>query len=368
MLADAESDALHARVRALVVAFQEGREGPEPFDALAVDIARFQAERVPGIARLHRAAGSDPLALRSAHEVPSVPTDAFKHVRIATFPAWPGETVFRTSGTTLTVRGTHVFRTTSTYDAAALAFGAHALFAGLSEPPAAVVLAPPFTEARDSSLGHMMQHFVEELTSTPPGARTHFVEGDTIAHDALEARLDALVAEGRPVVVLGTSFAFVHWLDARTRSATPLPPGSRVMQTGGTKGKSREVSPGELRARVAVALGVGEGSVVSEYGMTELSSQFYEGTLLGTGEGVHVEPPWARVVPVHPETLAPVAFGEEGLARIEDLANVDSAVAIQTQDRVVRVPGGFRLLGRAKGAPPRGCSIAIDELLARGGT
>ena len=368
MLADAESDALHARVRALVAAFQEGREGPEPFDALAVDIARFQAERVPGIARLHRAAQRDPRALRAAHEIPAVPTDAFKHVRIATFHTWPGETVFRTSGTTLAVRGTHAFRTTSTYDAAALAFGAHALFADLSEPPAAVVLAPPRHEAPDSSLGHMMQRFVERLTSTPPGARTHFVEGDAIAHDALEARLDALVAEGRPVVVLGTSFAFVHWLDGRTRGATPLPPGSRVMQTGGTKGKSREVSPGELRARLASALGVGEGSVVSEYGMTELSSQFYEGTLLGTAEGVHVEPPWARVVPVHPETLAPVPFGEEGLARIEDLANVDSSVAIQTQDVVVRVPGGFRLLGRAKGAPPRGCSIAIDELLARGET
>ena len=78
------------------------------------------------------------------------------------------------------------------------------------------------------------------------------------------------------------------------------------------------------------------------------------------------EPPWARVVPVDPESLRPVGDGEAGIARIEDLANVDSAFAVLTRDRVRRVPGGFELLGRAPGAPPRGCSIALDEMLAPG--
>jgi hypothetical protein len=77
-----------------------------------------------------------------------------------------------------------------------------------------------------------------------------------------------------------------------------------------------------------------------------------------------VEPPWARVVPVHPETLAPVEEGAIGIARIEDLANVDSAFAILAQDRVRRASGGFELLGRAPGAPARGCSIALDEILS----
>ena len=83
--------------------------------------------------------------------------------------------------------------------------------------------------------------------------------------------------------------------------------------------------------------------------------------------GVYVEPPWARVVAVDPVTLEPVADGAIGLARIEDLANVDSAFAVQTQDRVRRVAGGFELLGRAPGAAPRGCSIAIDEMMSRSG-
>ena len=108
-------------------------------------------------------------------------------------------------------------------------------------------------------------------------------------------------------------------------------------------------------------------AIVSEYGMTELSSQFYERTLFDPDvrEGIYAEPPWARVVPVDPETLEPVAEGEIGIAKVLDLMNVDSAVAVLAQDRVRRVDGGFELLGRAPGAPPRGCSIAIDEILGR---
>jgi hypothetical protein len=140
------------------------------------------------------------------------------------------------------------------------------------------------------------------------------------------------------------------------------------MQTGGFKGRSREVPAPELRAQVAKMFSVPERSIVAEYGMTELSSQFYERTLYDAAatHGSYAEPPWARVIPVDPETLAPVADGEVGIAKILDLLNVDSAVAVLTQDRVRRVGDRFEhfeLLGRLPGAAPRGCSIAIDELL-----
>jgi hypothetical protein len=140
------------------------------------------------------------------------------------------------------------------------------------------------------------------------------------------------------------------------------------MQTGGFKGRSREVAPDELRRAVARAFAIDERAVVGEYGMTELSSQFWEGTWVDPAarRDVYVEPPWARVVPVDGETLEPVPDGSVGIARIEDLANVDSAWAVLAQDRVRRVPGGFELLGRSAGAPPRGCSIAIDEMLSAG--
>ena len=123
---------------------------------------------------------------------------------------------------------------------------------------------------------------------------------------------------------------------------------------------------------VAEAFGIAPSHVVSEYGMTELTSQLYEATLPGSAleaerhgrPGVYCEPPWLRVIPVDPVSLEPVATGEVGLGRIVDLGNVDSAVAIQTQDRVRRVAGGIELLGRVPGATPRGCSLAIEEFLA----
>jgi hypothetical protein len=138
------------------------------------------------------------------------------------------------------------------------------------------------------------------------------------------------------------------------------------MQTGGFKGRSREVAPDELRRAIARAFAIPERAVIGEYGMTELSSQFWEATIAQAAApaGIYVEPPWARVVPVDGETLTPVPEGEVGIARIEDLANVDSAWAVLAQDRVRRVPGGFELLGRSPGAPPRGCSIAVDEMLS----
>jgi hypothetical protein len=177
------------------------------------------------------------------------------------------------------------------------------------------------------------------------------------------------LAKDQPVLLLATSFALVHFLDALGDSSFALPRGSRVMQTGGFKGKSREGPADRLRAELARVFGLDERAIVAEYGMTELSSQFYEQTLFdgAAAHGVYAEPPWARVVPVDPATLAPVPDGEVGLAKIIDLMNIDSAVAVLTQDRVRRLRAGIELLGRAPGAPSRGCSIAMDELLGRSG-
>ena len=144
------------------------------------------------------------------------------------------------------------------------------------------------------------------------------------------------------------------------------------MQTGGFKGRSREVSVEELREGVSLALQLGPGRVVGEYGMTELTSQLYEGTIResalaarhpDTNPGIYFEPPWLHVTPVDAVSLQPVAEGDVGLARFIDLGNIDSAVSVVTQDLVRRVGGGVQLLGRQAGAEARGCSLAIEALL-----
>lgn len=364
MSARAESEVLHRRVRAFI-ARTRGGAPEEAFDALALDIARFQAAHVAPFGRLVAARGFDLAGAASSLQIPAVPTDVFRLARVAAHPPAEDVVVFRTSGTSqgAAARGEHPLRTTATYELGALAFAETMLWPDRARLRV-VVLAPPASRAPDSSLSFMLDRFAERL------------EGPSSWHvrDALDVPgVEAACAEarraGEPTLVLGTSFALVRLLDAAAGPALALPEGSRVMQTGGYKGRSREVEPAELRAEIAAAFAVPLSHVVAEYGMTELSSQLYEPTLAAAARGevarhgVYAAPPWVRVDAVDPATLLPLPAGEMGLARFVDLANVDSAIAIQTADRVRVTREGIELLGRAPGAVPRGCSLAIEEML-----
>lgn len=100
--------------------------------------------------------------------------------------------------------------------------------------------------------------------------------------------------------------------------------------------------------------------------MSELSSQLYtRGIELGRPTGLYRAPHWLRVRAVDPMTLQPLPAGETGLLRFDDLANTDSVAAIQTSDLGCVTPDGVALYGRAPGATPRGCSLAVEEIIAR---
>jgi hypothetical protein len=361
----AESEALHERARAFVRAFESGAPMPEPFDTLACDLARFQSAHVEGYARLCRARGDDPSRFNRASDAPAVPAEAFKLTRVAAFPESEAQATFRTSGTSLGARGTHSLRDARTYDAAALAFGRWALVP--DRPPRLPVfaLAASPREAPDSSLSRMLGLFAEHFGNAASDKDVFFLQEGVLDVATLDERVARAIVQGQSVLLLATSFALVHLLDLVGDAGFRLPPGSRVMQTGGLKGRSREVSAGTLRRELARAFSIDPSRIVSEYGMTECSSQFYQATLRDpkAHPDVYVEPPWARVVPVDPGTLLPVPTGAIGIARIEDLMNVDSAFAVLAADRVRRVDGGFEVLGRMPGAEARGCSVAVDEML-----
>lgn len=365
-----ESEALHARVRAFAAAPDEH----ESFEALALAIAHYQARHNPGFARLVRARGRE---LTSVDAIPAVPSDAFRLTRVATHAEALDVVKFVTSGTTGSERGIHPLRTTATYEALAAPFGHRALRTGTS-PCTVVALAPRLSDPPSSSLGFMMALFMREFDGRP--LTDESVGFDWRADErwllselgpdlqGLARAAEIAAARSEPLLLLATSFALVALLDALSGAALPLPAGSVVMQTGGYKGRTREVPAAELCESLARCFGIEEHAIVSEYGMTELSSQLYEGTLPGGSlygsRGVYIEPAWLRVTPVHPVTLQPVAAGETGLARFVDLANVDSAVAVITRDLVRRRDSGIELVGRAPGAPPRGCSLAIEAFLA----
>jgi hypothetical protein len=350
-----------------VAELERGSTGrAKDFDQVACELARYQFDHSAGFARLCKARGVDPGALTRAEDIPAVPTDAFKLARVATFDVSENQVTFRTSGTTRGARGAHALRDVSTYEAAAVAFGRRWLTRDLRARVPVVALHPSPDVASDSSLGHMCASFVRAF-GEPTDEGTWLVADDVLDLTAFDSRVAFALAKEQPMLVLATSLALVHLLEAVGEATFALPKGSRVMQTGGFKGKSREIPAEALRSELARVFAIDERAIVAEYGMTELSSQFYEQTLFEPSAlpGVYAEPPWAAVIPVNPESLETMPDGEIGIAKIIDLMNVDSAVAVLTQDRVRRVRGGFELLGRMPGAPPRGCSIAIDELLGR---
>lgn len=352
-----QSDALHEAVRSAVR--QPTWSTPE-FDALALRIAQFQARWSPSFARLIAGRGS---SLATVDDIPAVPADAFRFTRVAVHPEALDSVRFRTSGTTTETPGVHVMRTTHTYRALAVRYGRSAL--GLTEGGQLIVaLAPPPESPPTSSLGFMMQAFMEEFDAEP----SDDVERWLFSHEGVRrfelTRAGRLALEReRPLVVLATSFALVALLDELRGDVIACPAESIVMMTGGFKGRSRELDPAELRSAVARAFGIDPSRIIGEYGMTELSSQLYERTRLGASPGLYFPPPWLRVTPVDPVELSPVGEGEPGLARFVDLGNVDSAVAIVTQDLIRQQGDAIELLGRRRGAPARGCSLAIELLL-----
>jgi hypothetical protein len=177
----------------------------------------------------------------------------------------------------------------------------------------------------------------------------------------------------RPVLLLTTAFALVHLLDALGDSSLPLPDGSRIMETGGFKGRVAAVDRAALYRRVHSVLAVPESHIINEYGMTEMLSQAYDGVAghAAPASGrVHRFPPWVRTRALDPSELTPLPPGDPGLLAHFDLANAASVCHLLTEDLgSVTEDGGVRLAGRAHGSDVRGCSLTAESFLraTRGG-
>ncbi|MBM4392481.1 MAG: hypothetical protein FJ090_15275 [Deltaproteobacteria bacterium] len=318
-------DALRARVLQAI----ETRVAPE---ALFLDAYRYQQAASPLLARLWTAEA------RGIEDIPAVPVALFKDLDLGPVPPLPGDVLFRTSGTTGSARGVHRSRDTLLYDLGAVAHYREMVRAG----PARVVSICPVDA--DSSLGHMVALF-----------------------GPVEAYFDGAVSAGAwaalqaPCLLATTAFA----LDAlfATEGAATLDARSVVMVTGGFKGRHARLDAPALYEAIPARLG--SPRVVGEYGMTELSSQSWTAPVAaGELPGAFVAPPWMRVYAADPHTGR--AVEGEGVLRFVDLCNLDSVLAIETQDlgRVERRDEGDRvtLLGRLEGAELRGCSLRAERL------
>ncbi len=325
-----------------------------------MELFRHQYERNAPYRRLCAALGRTPQQVRRWREIPAVPAGAFKTARLAAFPEADEVRVFRTSGSTHGRRGTLHLDTLELYDASLRAtFGAYIL---AGDPRIRfVVLAPSASEAPDSSLSYMFDRACQRF-----GTRESRFYATRTAWNPEKAIADLEQAR-EPVALLGTAFAFVHLIDALQARGLrlTLPESSRVMETGGFKGRSREVTREELHGSIRSFLGVPRWSIVNQYGMCELGSQFYEASLLErSATNIKRVPPWVRSRVVTPGDLRDVAPGETGILIHYDLANTGSVLAVQTSDEGRAHPDGFEVLGRVRGAEARGCSLAVDALFA----
>lgn len=358
-----QSNVLHEQVQAFI---RSSHHAHAEFESLALAIARFQAEHIAGYARLVAARQA---SLTSLQSLPPVPVEAFRLTRIAVHPPELDAVRYLTSGTTGGTRGLHAMRRVDTYRLAALTWARQLLMpAGATH--AAVCALLPEGNAESSSLSAMAQMFIEDFEPRIQEARPYgpwLLSDDFNVVTALNTEILRAKRCNVPLIVVATSFGLMHLLEELEQSS--LEPWSRtvVMPTGGFKGKAKEISTTEQRELVAAAFGIPEAQVIGEYGMTELSSQLYESTTIARAPSLssplYYPPPWLHVAAVDPETLLPVEPGEAGLARFIDLANVDSAICIVTQDRIVQRGSGFELLGREPGAPSRGCSLSTEEWL-----
>jgi hypothetical protein len=367
------------RSRSLPVDGRPTGAATEEFNALALTLFQLQFTHNPAYLRLCEARRIAPHRVSSWREIPAVPTTAFKELELTSLAPEERTAVFLSSGTTAEKRSRHFHNAESlaVYEASLLAWFERHLLAEseADETPASddlgfLALTPSPDAAPNSSLAHMFGT-VQRAFGTRDSLFVGRVDADgdwTLDMDATLFAIRKSMCANRPLLLLGTAFNYVHLLDhfAKHNMRYRLAAGSRVLETGGYKGRTRELPKSELHALITRHLGIPPEFIVTEYGMSELSSQAYDqvadcavpdAARSGRHERNLRFPPWARAVVVSPETGQEVPEGETGLLRIFDLANVHSVMAIQTEDLAVRRDDGFELIGRAARAESRGCSL-----------
>lgn len=310
------------------------------FNRLARELFARQYECNIPYRRFCDSCGVTPARVTLWQDIPAVPASGFKMFDLTCVPPERAVAEFHSSGTSGANTSRHIL------DRDALELYEISLKTGFREaipqiPTRLWALMPPPAEAPHSSLSLMLGAL---------DAERYFWNNDS-------GLAKALASLAEPVALFGTAFAFVQLFDS-SEAHWPLPPGSVVIETGGFKGRTREVPRAEFYRLLATRFALPFDSCYSEYGMSEMTSQFYGRGLDPTKRGPH----WVRTRCIDPVTGDDASYGTAGVLRHYDLANFNSVMAIQTQDLAIMTRDGFELQGRASHAEVRGCSLTVEEL------
>ena len=343
------------------------------FNAMALDLFAFQFEHNAPLRNFCQRRGLTPRRVQHWQDIPAVPISAFKDATLTCLDAEHCERVFMTSGTSRgEIKGRNYHPTIAVWDLSMRSNFARRFVQKLSRDYGSgakrmpmLLLFPDESQTQNSSLARYLTQAAQSFGETQGALRNQcFVSAQGLDIESLRRVLDIAIAQAKPVALLGASYSFVHLMDAFQAEGKSyrLPLGSMILDTGGYKNQARDLALDAFYEGLSKAFGVRREHCINMYGMTELSSQFYDkgnATLPSVKSGPH----WLRTRVLDPLTGLDMPSGEVGLLAHYDLANFNASLAILTEDVGIAVEGGFQLLGRAQGAQAKGCSLAVQEFL-----
>ncbi len=313
---------------------------PSEFNSLALETYNFQFQKNAVYREFCTHLGKIPKQVHTVTDIPFLPIHFFKTKKIY-FGEQPPEAVFTSSGTTAMSTSKHYVQNLAIYKDS-FRQGIHHFYGNMEEY-CILALLPSYLERQGSSLVYMVQDLISQSQHPESGFYLHNV-------DELAEKLQRLDDLGTKVILLGVSFALI---DLATQYSLSLK-NTIVMETGGMKGRRKEMIRSELHTILQSGLGV--PAIHSEYGMTELLSQAYS-----KGKGLFKTPPWMRVLvrdTEDPFTLQPPE--KSGGINVIDLANVYSCSFIATQDLgKLHREATFEILGRFDHSDIRGCNLMV---------
>jgi hypothetical protein len=337
------------------------------FNELAKKVFRFQYENNRTFRKFCRKRRVSPRTVNHFTEIPPVPIDAFKLSTLSCHPVEEAEALFMTSGTTNPEkRGKNYHRDLETYDISMKTFFKSSIIPDF-EKMNMFVLFPTEEVMPNSSLAHYL-HIAKETFGTDDSL--YAFSKDEFQVEKLIEALRAAEKNEEPILLIGATFSFIHFLDECSARGINfiLPAKSRLMDTGGAKGRSREMSPSEFKQEMSNLFSLPLEMCLNMYGMTELSSQMYDGNFLHKEidplHPIKQAPHWVRTIVIDIEQMEEKPIGEKGIIVHYDLANLNSVMGILTEDMGIKTEDGFNLLGRAEGAEAKGCSLAVEQFLA----
>lgn len=305
------------------------------FEEIALEIFKLQSRENEIYARFLKLSGSDPDKVTGLTDIPFLPIRFFKTHEVKT-GKWTAQKIFRSSGTTSANYSWHHIRDLDFY----LQHSEQCYLDRFGELKNTHLLAllPSYIERDDSSLVAMVNHFIKRTGSSFSG----FYLGDL---NVLKSTLKKALDTGNSVTVIGVTFALLDLVDSGLELS-----GVRLMETGGMKGRRREMIREELHLHLKK---LNPTEIVSEYGMTELLSQAY------TVSDCVFSPSRLMKILIRDvsDPLQAVTFGSSGIINIIDLANIDTCSFIETQDLGRLSVNGFEILGRVDFSDVRGCSL-----------